>query len=112
MTQPSSTAMDLHHDVTAALEQGRPIRDRNKVQKPRPAHRSQDRRIPRSPRSPHRQASRDRPSALVKNGTAEPVTMGSRTMREWVAIPAKPSPETTRDAWTALTGEALRHVRE
>lgn len=55
---------------------------------------------------------RDRAAALVNDGTAETVTMGSRTMREWVAIPANPMPEKTRDTWTDLTGEAMRYVRE
>ena len=55
---------------------------------------------------------RPRAVALMDDGTAEPVTMGARTMREWVAIPAGPDTETTRNTWTVLAREALHYVRQ
>ena len=55
---------------------------------------------------------RPRAAALVDDGTAEPVTMGSRTMREWVAIPADPAAEATQATWTTLAREALHYVQQ
>lgn len=52
----------------------------------------------------------DRATGLVATGTAAPVTMGKRTMREWVGIPAETSLEATRASWTGLAREALVHV--
>jgi hypothetical protein len=53
-----------------------------------------------------------RAAALIDDGTAEPVTMGTRTMREWVAVPASLDPGTTQDAWTNLAREALHYVQQ
>lgn len=54
---------------------------------------------------------RARAVALVAEGTAGPVTIGKRTMREWVEVPATSDAETTRTAWTAFAREALLYVR-
>lgn len=43
---------------------------------------------------------------LVDAGTAEPMVMGTRTMREWVAFP----PEHGLDAWREVAREAHRYV--
>lgn len=53
----------------------------------------------------------DRAAELVDDGLAEPVTMGTRTMREWVAVPMAASPGETADRWTPLAREALTYVR-
>ncbi len=53
---------------------------------------------------------RDRAAGLVAAGTASPVTMGKRTMREWVEIPADASLDATRAGWTRFAREALIHV--
>ncbi len=55
---------------------------------------------------------RERVIALVEGGGAEPVTMGSRTMREWVAIDPDADPQSTLETWTAMAREALLFVRE
>src|SRR5690554_3495785 len=68
---------------------------------------------------------RARAEELVAAGTAEPVTMGVRTMREWVSVPAavrdagegEEDSEATGDAeatfesWLSLAREALTYVR-
>lgn len=48
---------------------------------------------------PHQEARR-----LVEDGTAEAVTMGTRTMREWVTIEAPDDGDTTR--WRSLLAAA------
>ncbi|MFU8945537.1 hypothetical protein ACLRGF_02290 [Mycetocola zhadangensis] len=50
-------------------------------------------------------------SALVDAGDAEPVTMGSRTMREWISIPAAPDAAGTEALWTSFAREAFDYVR-
>ena len=52
----------------------------------------------------------ERAAELVDGGLAEPVTMGTRTMREWVAVPMAASPSETADVWASLAGEALAYV--
>ncbi|WP_448810002.1 hypothetical protein [Agromyces bauzanensis] len=54
---------------------------------------------------------RVRALALLDAGTVEPVTMGSRTMREWVAVPAEVTHQATFATWLPLTEEALAYVR-
>lgn len=53
---------------------------------------------------------RARAMALVQDGTAQPVTMGTRTMRQWVSVPVGVDLAATRDHWTGLAREALAHV--
>lgn len=43
-------------------------------------------------------------------GDALPVTMGTRTMREWVSIAAAESPAATIERWVPLVQEALDFV--
>ncbi|MCQ1950421.1 hypothetical protein NNX28_10805 [Arthrobacter sp. zg-Y859] len=52
-----------------------------------------------------------RAQELIAAGAAGPVTMGKRTMREWVEVPAAADPGATALQWTALTREALEYVR-
>ncbi|MBW9095386.1 hypothetical protein JNB62_17025 [Microbacterium jejuense] len=53
---------------------------------------------------------RDRAVALVADGDAQEVTMGTRTMREWIAVPARADHEATLASWAALAQEALDYV--
>jgi hypothetical protein len=53
-----------------------------------------------------------RASQLIADGTVEPVTMGTRTMREWVAIEIGSAPDERRDIWLPLAREALEYVRD
>jgi hypothetical protein len=55
---------------------------------------------------------RERAVELVDEGTAEPVTMGRRTMREWVGVPAVDDPTATELLWTALAREALAFAHD
>ncbi|WP_162795144.1 hypothetical protein [Nonomuraea lactucae] len=47
----------------------------------------------------------------VDAGTAEQVTMGKRTMREWVAFPAQESDTATLALWRNVAHDAHRYVR-
>ena len=53
----------------------------------------------------------DTAKALVANGRAAPVTMGARTMREWVGVAAGSDPDSTLAEWTSLVRQALAYVR-
>lgn len=52
-----------------------------------------------------------RAKALTSEGGAAPVTMGTRTLREWVEIPVHADYGTTLATWTAFATEALHFVR-
>lgn len=54
---------------------------------------------------------RPRALALIDEGAATPVTMGTRTMREWVAVPAAPGPDATLERWLRIAREAFAYVR-
>lgn len=54
---------------------------------------------------------RERAIELMADGTVEAVTMGTRTMKEWVAVDLGSDPSTTRRAWLPLAMEALEYVR-
>ena len=54
---------------------------------------------------------RARAETLIADGEAEPVTMGTRTMREWIAIPGDQDADLTRERWVAFAREALAYVR-
>ncbi|MFI6510326.1 hypothetical protein ACIBCT_22205 [Streptosporangium sp. NPDC050855] len=53
---------------------------------------------------------RDRARGYVDAGSAEPVTMGKRTMREWVAFPAQESDAATLALWRDVARDARRYV--
>ena len=53
---------------------------------------------------------RDSARAAVEEGRAEPVTMGTRTMKEWVALPLEDGGDTARRAWSEALERALAHV--
>lgn len=47
---------------------------------------------------------------LIERGAADEVTMGKRTMREWVHLPAAGDREATIAAWTPITQQSLDYV--
>jgi hypothetical protein len=52
-----------------------------------------------------------RAAELIDAGHAEPVTMGRRTMREWVAVPAQGVGEEALDAWLPFVAEGVANAR-
>jgi hypothetical protein len=55
---------------------------------------------------------RHRAEAAVAAGEAEPVTLGTRTMKEWVAYPAvSDDPEETGQRWSRAIDEAYAYVK-
>ncbi len=53
---------------------------------------------------------RARALALIAAGEASDVTMGKRTMREWITLPAASTREETIATWTPHVREALAYV--
>jgi hypothetical protein len=53
---------------------------------------------------------RQRAVELVERGDAGEVTMGKRTMREWIGIPAAEDRAATAARWLPLVQEALGYV--
>ncbi|MCU1505108.1 MAG: hypothetical protein JWP05_77 [Microbacteriaceae bacterium] len=112
MTSASPEALDLLHHIAMALENDGPIEIGTMFRSPGLRTRKtivaflghDDRLIIKLPRA--------RAVALVGDGVAEPVTMGTRTMREWIAIPADTDPEATQATWTKLAREAFSFVRQ
>lgn len=109
---PSPVAMDLLMRVAAALEEEGPVEVATMFRSPglRAEGKivaflgSEDRLIVKVPRA--------RTVALVDEGTAQPVTMGTRTMREWVAIPFGADENSTCAAWVGFAREAYRYLQE
>lgn len=54
---------------------------------------------------------RERADGLVAAGEAEPVAMGARTMREWIAIPPAGDMTATEARWVLFAREAFAYVR-
>lgn len=112
MNHSSPATMDLLHDIAVALRKDGPIEAGTMFRSPGLRTGSKivlflghdDRLIVKLPRP--------RAIALIDDGTAEPVTMGTRTMREWVAIPASVNLDTTRTIWIKIAREAFRYVRQ
>ncbi|MCT1775014.1 TfoX/Sxy family protein [Brachybacterium sp. p3-SID957] len=48
---------------------------------------------------------------LIAAGEAAPVTMGTRTMKEWFELPSADAPDQAYQAWLPLVREALAFVR-
>jgi hypothetical protein len=55
--------------------------------------------------------SQRRGAELIDVGDAEPVTMGRRTMREWVAVPAQGAGEEALDAWLPYVAEGVANAK-
>jgi hypothetical protein len=53
---------------------------------------------------------RPRAVELIQRGDAAEVTMGKRTMREWIEIPAAEDRATTTARWLPVVQEALDYV--
>lgn len=53
---------------------------------------------------------RERSLQLIDEGAAAPVTMGERTMREWIELAPKGDPDATLTFWGPLAQEAYRYV--
>jgi hypothetical protein len=53
---------------------------------------------------------RDRANHFVDAGTAEPVVMGKRTMREWIAFPGQEDRAATLALWRDVAQEAHTYV--
>lgn len=54
---------------------------------------------------------RSRAVTLLEAGDAQPVTMGARTMREWVSVPPGATAEETLASWLPLAQEGLAYMR-
>ncbi|MGW6175186.1 hypothetical protein ACWF5H_16995 [Arthrobacter sp. NPDC055138] len=55
---------------------------------------------------------RPRAETAVASGAAEPVTMGERTMKEWVAFPAvADDASATEQLWGSVAEEAYSYVK-
>lgn len=55
---------------------------------------------------------RQRAETAVASGAAEPVTMGNRTMKEWVAFPAVANDAAaTEQLWLGVVDEAYAYVK-
>jgi hypothetical protein len=53
---------------------------------------------------------RDRVNHFVDTGIAEPVVMGTRTMREWIAFPCREDRAATLALWRNVAQEAYLYV--
>ncbi|MBX9245253.1 hypothetical protein ICW40_10595 [Actinotalea ferrariae] len=53
---------------------------------------------------------RARADAAVADGSAHPVTLGTRTMKEWVSVPFPGRSGDGREAWRAAVDEAHAYV--
>jgi len=53
-----------------------------------------------------------RVNALVEDGLVDRVTIGTRTMREWVEIPSEDDPDVTFENWMAFAHESFDYVRQ
>ena len=52
-----------------------------------------------------------RVNALVEEGVVERVTIGTRTMREWIEIPSQVDADETFESWMAFAAESFDYVR-
>lgn len=110
MDSTSDTRLDLLLAVAAALETAQPVSIGTMFRSP--AIRSGDRIVAFLG---HRErliikVPAERVAALVEEGIAEPVTMGSRTMREWVALLPADTDEQTLVRWIPRAREAFHYV--
>ena len=51
-----------------------------------------------------------RVNALVEEGVVERVTIGTRTMREWIEIPSQADADETFESWMAFAAESFDYV--
>ena len=109
--QPSREALDLLHSIAAELQADGPLTVGTMFRSPGLRTGTKivaflgagDYLIVKLPRARARE--------LIAAGSAGPVTMGRRTMREWIEVPARSDSAATRTAWTGFAREALLYVR-
>ncbi|MDI2129029.1 hypothetical protein [Yinghuangia seranimata] len=53
---------------------------------------------------------REQVERLVEAGTAEQVTMGTRTMREWIGVPPQDNDAETLELWRKVAADAYEYV--
>ncbi|MCC3270962.1 hypothetical protein MUG94_01780 [Arthrobacter gengyunqii] len=107
---PSETALELLRDIAAALQADGPVTVGTMFRSPGLRTNGTivaflghgDTLIVKLPR--------DRAATLIAAGAAEPVTMGRRTMGEWVVIPAESDVDATRANWIGFAREGLLFV--
>jgi len=112
VTRPSPVTVGLLDDIAAALAKDGPIETGTMFRSP--GLRTGNKIVVFLGHNDHLVAKlpRARAAAMVTEGAAEPVTMGTRTMREWVAIPANDDLAITRTTWITIAREAFQYVRE
>ena len=111
MTAPSEDALDLLHAVAQQLATEGPVEIGTMFRSPGLRTGTKifaflghsDHLIVKLPRA--------RAQELVTAGSAEQVSMGTRTLREWVEVPADADRDRTMAIWVALATEALHFVR-
>jgi hypothetical protein len=111
MARPSDTAVELLHEIAAELSAVGPIEVGTMFRSPGIRTGGtivaflggDDRLIVKVPR--------ERAMALIADGTASELTMGTRTMREWITVAGDPvRPIETRARWLELAREAFEYV--
>jgi len=116
MGKPSDDAVELLHEIAAGLSSAGSIELGTMFHNPgiRTGTKivafigSDDRLIVKVPR--------ERALELIEQGRAAPLSMGRRTMREWIEVPAgddlhTADPSKTLETWSALTRESFDYVR-
>ncbi|MCP2032251.1 hypothetical protein L1277_002350 [Okibacterium sp. HSC-33S16] len=108
----SDEALSMLHQIAAELEQDGPVEVGTMFRSPgiRTGTRiiaflgADGRLIAKLPR--------ERAVKIVDAGQADFVTMGGRTMREWIDIPSAADPGSTLAVWLPLAREALAYARQ
>lgn len=116
MSTPSDAAIELLHEIAASLRSAGPVELGTMLHNPgiRTGTKivafigSDDRLIVKVPR--------ERALELIEQGRAAPLSMGRRTMREWIEVPSgddlhTADPAKTLENWSALTRESFDYVR-
>jgi len=116
MSRPSDDAVELLHEIAAGLSSAGPVELGTMFHNPgiRTGTKivafigADDRLIVKVPRV--------RALELIDEGRAAALSMGRRTMREWVEVPPgddlhTADPSKTLENWSALTRESFDYVR-
>lgn len=116
MSKPSDDAVELLHEIAAGLGKAGPVELGTMFHNPgiRTGTKivaflgSDDRLIVKVPR--------ERALELIEQGRAAELSMGRRTMREWIEVAAgddlhSDDPSETLENWSALTRESFAYVR-
>lgn len=116
MSKPSDEAVELLHEIAAELGKAGPIEVGTMFRSPGIRTETKivafvgadDRLILKVPR--------ERALVLIEQGVAGSLSMGRRTMREWIEVPAgddlhTDNPARTLETWSALARESFDYVR-